>query len=444
MKCINAAAIGSILLTACQTMQAPNTDLAPMLNTAKVPTVGNAETAAKVVVPQKNQAGGEKYAKLTPLSDYKDEWKGAIANGADFSGSYTKILVTGDIARLDGSDATLAAQPLPYEPRNWIIRSLVGREFSINLTAKVTIGTYEVSIPLATVGHQSNSDGEQWMRAIHHDGSRFPLFLVKTDGSASVPKIVVSVKAANTYASRGAAAAVGVAVQLAQAVSAEPPVVTKLTATSTTKSSQAVDAAISKLFGSGITEEHSTDRDLRLWSNAEGQPSGILITLRIPTSETDYNSTPLIAGSWRITFDFPRPSIFSDWRVCPDRELPKERCAATLDAAQKKAITELTASDILNYKLVNGSSELGTIRAFLTSQDWYANAITSFASHDTKEAMEAAGPFCRRIANEIGALGLNAFDAYAVVWATYVGMPVKFPSFQKVPDCNEKIVRLLR
>ena len=265
------------------------------------------------------------------------------------------------------------------------------------------------------------------------------MFLVKENGSASVPQILVSVKAANTYASRGAAAAVGVAVQVAHAVSATPSVVTKLTADSTTKTAQAVDAAIAKLFSSGITEEHLTDRDLRLWSSNNANPSGVLVTFRIPTNETNYNSAPLTVGTWRITFDFPRPSIFSDWRACPGSGLPRQRCAPTIKEARDSVTKELVPSDILNYKLVTGSNDLGTVRAFLTSQDWYTTAVGAFASNDQKVVSSAASPFCRRVVNEIGALGLNSFDSDVVLWAAYRAMPVAFPDFTQMNDCKEKI-----
>ena len=458
--CVAAALSAVALLVGCQSIQAPapaNPARPTSMETAKGPPLAPAPgpvpqtavaPAAPVATPlaspakAPNPGAKSKYADLTPLTDYLDEWKMAKADGADYSGTYTKIVVTGDILPVPGDpnfDADRATSPLLYEPRNWFVRSIVGRDFSINLTAKVTIGSYEASIPLATVGHQSNSDGEQWTRVIHHDASSFPLFLVKENGSASVPQIVVSAKAANTYASRGAAAAVGVAVQVAHAVSATPSVVTKLTADSTTKSAQAVDAAISKLFSSGITEEHRTDRDLRLWSSKEANPSGVLVTFRIPTSETNYNSSALTVGTWRITFDFPRPSIFSDWRVCPGSNLLRQRCAPTIKEARDFATKELIPSDILNYKLLTGSNDLGTVRAFLTSQDWYTTAVGAFASNDQKVVAAAASPFCRRVVNEIGALGLNNFDSNAVLWATYRAMPVAFPDFTQMNDCKEMI-----
>lgn len=455
--CVAALTSGVVLLAGCQSMQAPapaNAQPAQVQNIKAPPpaptpapapqTAAAPPTAAPPASPATplNPAAKEKYANLTPLTEYADEWKKAPGDGADFSGTYTKIVVTGDIATVPGDksyDANPATSSLLYEPRNWFVRSIVGRDFSINLTAKVTIGSYEATIPLATVGHQSNSDGEQWTRMIHHDASSFPLFLVKANGSASVPQMVVSVKAANTYASRGAAAAVGVAVQVAHAVSATPSVVTKLTADSTTKSAQAVDAAISKLFSSGITEEHSTDRDLRLWSGKDANPSGVLVTFRIPTSETNYNSSALTVGTWRITFDFPRPSIFSDWRACPGKDLLRQRCAPTIKEARDFASKELVPSDVLNYKLVTGSNDLGTVRAFLTSQDWYTTAVAAFASNDQKVVTAAATPFCRRIVNEVGALGLNSFDSNAVLWATYRAMPVVFPDFSQMTDCKDKI-----
>ena len=109
----------------------------------------------------------------------------------------------------------------------------------------------------------------------------FPLFLVKTDGSASIPTVKLSVKGTKSYSSRGAATAVQVALGVAQASGQPASVVTRISEQSTKDKARAVDDAISKLFGSGITEEHWSDRDLRTWSISEKhQPRGVRVTFR--------------------------------------------------------------------------------------------------------------------------------------------------------------------
>lgn len=390
--------------------------------------------------PKEQPAGSTKFLSITPLSIYTDEWKSGTPSGGSFSDVYTRVIIQSNVFSdkafsMEGKPTGSAPGEisLPYKPRYWLTRAVVGKEFSINLTAKVLVGSLEQTVPLVTIGHSSNSDGEKWTRSIHHDISNFPLFLVKSDGSATVPRIQFSVMAANSYASRGAAAALGVAVQIAKTMSSPPTVVTRLTSESTKNEAQALDNAISKLFGSTLTEEHWTDRDLKSWSMNQQQPTGALIQFSIPESESDFESSPIPVGKWRITFDNPRPSIFVDWRVCANT-LP--RCKDTLAAAKEAVISDISVGEVLNYKLVPSNPELATIRAYLGGLDWYNTAMTSFATQSGSVLNVTATAFCRRVVNEITGLGLNGFDASAVLWAVYKGMPAVFPNFTEVQNCN--------
>lgn len=383
------------------------------------------------IVPGNTPALPHKAINLTPLSTYTDDWSVDASEAVSFANAYTRLLIYSDVAA-DGNQGTT---PLPYTERPWWLRALLGQEFSINLTAKVTVGSFETTVPLATIGHESNSDGEQWNRVIHHSKSNFPFFLVRADGSTSVPVVKFSVSGTKSYSSRGAAAAVQVALGVARATSQPVSVVTRLTEQSTRDKARAIDNAISKLFASGITEEHWTDRDLRLWRIGTGnQPNGVTVNFAIPSNEQDWNSEALYVGKWTITFDYPRPSIFSDWRVCPTNRL--SRCATTRTDAELKIHKEIDASEVLNYVLWNGEHSLGTIRAFVSQQDWYISAQIALTTPTT--AIPAANALCRKIANEIAGLGLNGFDAKVVVWAVTQGMPMPngAPNFGNAADCK--------
>lgn len=374
---------------------------------------------------------------LTPLSTYTDEWSLGASEAVSFSNAYTRLMIYSDVAA-DGDAGNTKTTPLPYQERPWWLRALLGQEFSINLTAKVTVGAFETTVPLATIGHESNSDGEQWNRVLHHSKSNFPLFLVKADGSASVPVVKLSASGTKSYSSRGAAAAVQVALGVARATAQPVSVVTRLSEQSTRDKARAIDSAISKLFASGITEEHWTDRDLRLWRvDADNTPRGVTVTFAIPKDEQDWNSEALDVGRWTITFDFPRPSIFSDWRVCPTDTL--SRCTTTRTDAELNIHKEINASEVLNYVLWNGDHSLGTIRAIISQQDWYVSAQAALTTSST--AIPTANALCRRIANEIAGLGLNGFDAKIVVWAVTRGMPMPSgaPNFMNATDCKTAI-----
>ncbi len=403
--------------------------------------------SAPGLVDQRNDSGGnrssdlQKAINITPLSTFADEWQAKDAAGGDFSGAYTRLMIYSDIASSDANNSG-KVEELPYKDRWLVTRALFGKEFSINLTAQVTVGVYEATIPLATIGHQSNSDGESWSRAIHHSKSNFPLFLVRNDGSASVPTIRIGVAGTKTFNSRGAAAAVQVALGVARATSASTAVVTRLSEQSTKDKARAVDDAISKLFSSGIAEDHWTDRDLRTWRVKDDRPLGAKVSFGIPTDEQSWNAQAHEVGSWTITFDFPRPSIFSDWRICgANTKLP--RCAASRAEAERKVHREIDPGEVLSYPILPSTDGLGTIRSIVSHQDWYAGAQAGLSSTDAKLAREAASGLCRRIRNEITGLGLNGFDAAIVTWAVIQGMPLPSTSaFDTTPDCNKTLTTI--
>lgn len=438
------AAFVTLLLSGCSTVKEK-----PYLPTAS----SGPEEVVQPVSSMEEGGGKEsvqdnKSINITPLSDYKDEWSfdTPAPENVSFSNSYTRLLIYSDIYAANGLEKGNTT-PLKYQPRTWWKRAMVGRVFSINLTANVSVGDFETTVPLATVGHESNSEGEKWNRVIHHSKSNFPLFLVKNDGSASVPVVKISVNGTKSYSSRGAAAALQVALGVANATTQSASVVTRLSEESTRDKARAIDDAISQLFASGITEEHWTDRDLRMWQVGESMaPNGVKVGFSIPKDDQDWNSETLSVGIWTITFDYPRPSIFSDWRVCPNNTI--SRCTTSRSEAESMIWTDINASEVLNYVLVNNDPSLGTIRAFISQQDWYLSSQTALAKLEgtvnptTSEMNKStANAFCRRIANEITGIGLNGFDANIVVWAIIEGMPMQNGSqiFESASDCKNAI-----
>lgn len=406
---------------------------------------------------------------LTPLSQFEDQWDKKRASGHDFAGSYTRLVVSSVLyanesakktATTKASDARKKADTagkfessadggaqtddvpsiLPYKPRWWLVRAIVGREFAVNLSAKINVGSYETTVPLATIGHQSNSEGEIWTREVHHDKVNFPLFLVKEDGAASTPVIKLTVQGSKAYSSRGAGAALQVALGVARATAQPLSVVTKLSEQSTKDGARAVDDAISKLFTSGITEEHWSDRDLRYWRMGDKDGvQGAKVKFFVPEDETSWDSKLKRVGEWIVSFDFPRPSIFSDWRMCGSAKLP--RCKTSRAAAEIAVYEGLNPSQVLNYELVRTNQGLATIRAYLAQQEWYVAAQVPL-SKDPKTAKDAASTLCRQVRNEIVGLGLNGFDADIVVWAIWKGMPLPpegKSAFTDSTDCNDSI-----
>lgn len=432
-----AVAALTALLGGCAATQAPVrvASMPPPPPAAAVAPVLPASTAPKPTEPLRSPRSGVSGAvDITPLHEFNDAWTSVpTLEGADFSGQYTRLVITSSIT---GNNAGSQVPKLEYKPRHWLARAIMGKEFNYVLTAKLRVpDLMEFTVPLAIIGHQSNSDGETWLRELSVERRDFPLFLVKRDGRSSNPSISAEVKGSNTYASRGAAAGVSALARLTQLTGASPTVVTQLTKESARSAAAQVDAALSRLLTTSVTERTNSDRPLRHWPpQSFSTPSGLQIVLKVPEDEQWGEADPKEVGRWTITFDAPRPSIFSDWSVCRGAG-QKPRCSGTVEEARAMVTQEVRPAEILNFDLVNGAQRLGTIRAYLLQQEWFTTAITAFANPNV--AADTVNLFCRRVVNEITGLDLNEFDAKLVLWATYRAMPVTFPaSFTSAADCT--------
>lgn len=378
---------------------------------------------------------------ITPLHDFKEQWGDPTEAGANFSGQYTRLLITASVSGNGSGGSTL-----PYKPRNILQRALWGKEFNFVLTAKLRIpDTLEFTVPLAIIGHQSNSNGETWLRELSIERRDFPLFLVKRDGRTSNPSLSAEVKGSNTYTSRGAAAGVSALARVSQLTGAAPSVITQLTKDSTKAAATQFDLALSNLLASSVTERTNSDRPLAHWpAESRKSPKGLEIILKVPKSGDWDDQDAMEVGRWIISFAAPRPSVFSDWSVCTPPQSDKTnvnviRCSGTISEAQGEISAEVQPSEILNFDLVNGASQkLGTIRAFLAQQEWFTTAVVAFSGPNAEADDNASNLFCRRVINEITALDLSEFDARLVLWAVYKGMPVKFPDlFKRAADCKD-------
>ncbi len=354
---------------------------------------------------------------VTPLTVFEDlDLDDAKANGGRFSNTYTRILITSETYN---NQTGTAEDTLKYTPSNAVARFLVGKKYDLNLSAKVKVGDYEATIPLLTLSQSSNRDGEQWARSIRHKLLNFPLFLVRDDGEASVPDIRLNFSGSKEYTSNMAGSALQIAVAGIQQVAPEAAVLTKLTAQTSKDKARAIDDAIGKLFSSGIQEEHVAHREMRKWRHA----GGIKLTLQIPQTDKAWSEPYAEVGTWTITFDDPRPSIFSDWRVC-DTAKDELRCRANRPDALKAVHKSLkdNVGQVLGYPLVKETNGLGTVRAYIVQQSWYTAALSAF-NGDQAADVKTAEDLCRNALASITGLGLNGDDANIVVYAMIEGLP---------------------
>lgn len=110
---------------------------------------------------------------------------------------------------------------------------------------------------------------------------------------------------------------------------------------------------------------------------------------------------------------------------------------------EAKVLTDVSAGQVLNFPIAPGEQGLGSIRAFLSQQDWYTASMLGLA--DPARRTGSASSLCRTIVNEITGIGLNSFDAAIVVWAVAKGMPLsEGASLDAAPDRMAMIQKLER
>lgn len=346
-----------------------------------------------------------------------------VAQGGIFADAYTRLLITSDVGGQAGD-----AEQLAYRDRGPLARFLVAKQAATNLTAAVSAGPFRATVPLITLDHRSDTRvGEQWARTIYHRANDFPLFLVGAGGESSIPTIRISLTSSIEYNSRLIATAVDAALTIARDVAPEAAVVTELSKPSIQRQARAVDAAVSKLFGIDIEERHWQDDEIRFWNRRKGTT----VSLRLPADENGYDTAGArMVGQWRITFAEPRPSLFVDWHICPDRlaagttEDKMLRCTTDRENAIRAVYRDVDEAAVLRTPLTNGDNGLGQIGNYLAQQSWYKSAVLGLSgAQSSAAARPIATEFCRHIRDTIRGVGLSSVDSGIVVWAVVTGMP---------------------
>ena len=354
---------------------------------------------------------------LTPMTRLADNDQASLAVGGIFSNAYTRIVINSSVSSELAKQSKEDIVFLPYKPRNAFQRYLVGKKFDMNLSVKMKIGPFEATAPLVTLSHQSDSNGEQWSRSISQRLGNFPLFLVKSDGEASVPTFQIKLAGSKNYNSNMVGKSLDLLVAGLREVAPDAGVLTSLTAESSKNRSKAIDTAIGQLFSNGMSEEHVIHRDFLQWNRS----GGVVVSLSLPSSETkDWEAGLAPVGSWTITFEAPRPSIFSDWKICPANAAI--RCAATRKLALAAVYDDLSSSQVLNYSLLAENRELATMDNLVTRNAWYVAAVGAYENDLVKDAAVADG-VCTGIQAIVVQLGLNNDDADIVTWAFIRGKP---------------------
>jgi hypothetical protein len=315
-----------------------------------------------------------------------------------------------------------AIEPYDYLDRGWFKRLFWGTQYTVNLTAYVSVGAFEATVPLMTITHTSNrSEGEKFSRVVVHTAQKFPLFLVKGDSSNSMANVRFVVKASDQTDSRAAAAAIQTAESVAKVLAPEASVLTTLSAQRTRDKAEALDRAINAVLSRQLNEEQWFENDVRRWGE------GARITLRGPSpeGETDWNNSSefVRVGRWDVVFEHPRPSIFADAEICISADEAKKlpaTCHADFNTAAgvAQSVSATRPQQVLAFNLTPNNQTVGTIGSYLRQQAWWDEALRDFATLKTGAAQAGAPPvsadvtnFCQAIKQTVVGLGLNSIDA---------------------------------
>jgi hypothetical protein len=382
--------------------------------------------AAETVTCSAGAPAGQRascWIQITPISTVRTGFGDPNQN---FSNAYTRLLINSRHTReTDGAgrsdeggeqDSGEALEQYDYLDRGWFKRLFWGTQYTINLTAYISVGSFEATVPLMTIDHASNrSDGEKFSRLVVHTAQKFPLFLVKGDGSNSIANVRFVVKASDQTDSRAAAAAIQTAEAVAKVLAPEASVLTTLNAQRTRDKADALDRAINAVLAKQLNEEQWFENDVRRWGK------GVRITLRIPgpQSEKDWGDSSQFVpvGAWNVVFEHPRPSIFADDEICVSQAgagEPQRSCHADFATAARTAqtVTAARPQQVLAFNLTASNQPAGTIGSYLRQQEWWQESFKTFAAPD-KAAPNAAdvSNFCQSIKQTVVGLGLNAVDA---------------------------------
>ena len=282
-------------------------------------------------------------------------------------------------------------------------------------------------MPLVTIDHISDrSNGEKFDRTVVHTAQQFPLFLIKGDGSNAIASAKFQVKSADSVSSSIAATALQLAQNAARAAAPQSAVVTTLTEQQTRNVANSIDNAVNQLFSSSLNEGQWLDNDIRRWD------SGVVLTFSIPKSEGRLKKDKdayQIVGRWYVSFENPRPSIFSDRLICKpasDGTTSGGACIVGYATAATQAERDTVggAAAVLQFPLIKDAQSLGTVSAYLQQQPWWSPAITAFAKGGDALNAASIATFCQNIKLAITAINLNRVDAGIVANAVREGLPL--------------------
>ena len=344
------------------------------------------------------------------------------------------------------------------EARNPILRWLWGRSNSRILQARLTVARSTVvtqSVTLASASHDSSShSGESWTSEIGERLFLTPYFRVDQGSSAAIEIRLKATREADSAVTQNVLSLIRTGANLVAPVNA--PLVTALNGDRLKQTSNYLDSAISSLFQEQLAETSQSDFPAERWTPNASVPAATptsqqtspncnvgravaAISARFPMVGHVWRNDGLRdVGEWRIYVTRPTVSIFSTTPLHDSAPARGTAAAACLRAPGKPAehghaaaqgeplspqdrqaciaFIGLTPSQVLGLQV----GENITLGQVLRGDATISAALQRFvnASGPKMTAGDAvAREICIQVAERSQALGLNAYDAAAAIWA---------------------------
>lgn len=330
------------------------------------------------------------------------------------------------------SNASPAAQRIySVERRTWLERFFIGRSHTRLLTARLVVNRPHVitqTVTLAAASHDSNRrQGESWSSELGDRRFLTPYFRVDQGITASVE---VALSASVTVDSDITRNILAVVERGARLVSPSGPLVTSLTSPQMTQSADFVDSSISRLFGQAIAERSQSDFAAEVWDDGTVEPLAT-ITAIFPMGRQLWSGVDMRdVGEWDVRVSAPIVSIFSavplhgpeEGADTPGGEVDRCSNEPGKDNAPNVPLTGHDRQACLAFSGLVPSRVLGlsvgdniTLGQALRGDSGIIAALQRFDGATNKGwvAREA----CVLVTERAEALGLNAYDSAAALWA---------------------------
>ncbi|WP_175703184.1 hypothetical protein [Burkholderia ambifaria] len=366
------------------------------------------------------------------------ETDAVLKTAVNYSDRYTRIVVVAHRGCADLRASQRCSQPpqqqigqdtgatpttyasMGYEKTPFLVRYFSQPRRSIALSANLSAGAFVATVPIMTITHSGDSNGDAWARTEYSQVQQMPWFLVRSDGSNSVLSTRFTLSATESIQFQGAVIGLNAAVSLARVLAPQGALVTTLTESGEKARAQALDNTLSSLFAMNIAEQHWSDADIRRWRRGYG----LEIHVSIPPESGNLTDQVQPVGNWIVTLDNPRQSIFSDIRSCVSEN--DQDCDAEADAAITKQILKtVKAADVLSFNLIpltSPNTTLGTVGTYISQHDGFSTGLASMSAAGAKGATDAK-QLCRNIRSWTSSAGFSSLDQDIILWAIATGMP---------------------